>query len=130
MSGYSSYVEDADMIILEDYWSIGKIIDTFYDQLSKKDIATLEEFPSRFSSGYADSMGNIDATLGNPLTPLFHDWTAGDAVHYPGDLFDEGYNSSLLPYDLNGNVRVLQVYWKSRRKIKKVKSYDSETGEE
>jgi hypothetical protein len=39
-------------------------------------------------------------------------------------------DNSLLPYDLNGNVRVVRVYWKSRRKIKKVKSYDPETGEE
>lgn len=31
---------------------------------------------------------------------------------------------------MNGNIRVLRVYWKSRRKIKKVKSYDPETGEE
>ena len=38
--------------------------------------------------------------------------------------------NSLLPYDISGNIRVLQVYWKSRRKIKKVKSYDLETGEE
>ena len=29
-----------------------------------------------------------------------------------------------------GNIRVLRVYWKSRRRIKKVKSYDPETGEE
>jgi hypothetical protein len=29
-----------------------------------------------------------------------------------------------------GNVRVLRVYWKSKRKIKKVKSYDPITGEE
>ena len=29
-----------------------------------------------------------------------------------------------------GNIRVLRVYWKSRRKIKRVKSYDPETGEE
>ena len=35
-SGYSNKIEDADMIILEDYWSPGKIIDSFYDVLSKK----------------------------------------------------------------------------------------------
>ena len=41
-SGYSNKIEDADMIILEDYWSPGKIIDTFYDQLSSKDIKTTD----------------------------------------------------------------------------------------
>ena len=37
-SGYSNRVEDADIIILEDYWSPGRIIDTFHDVLKKKDI--------------------------------------------------------------------------------------------
>ena len=34
-SGYSNKIEDADMIILEDYWSPGRVIDTYYDVLSK-----------------------------------------------------------------------------------------------
>ena len=37
-SGYSNKIEDADMIVLEDYWNPGRIIDTYYDQLTKKDI--------------------------------------------------------------------------------------------
>ena len=48
----------------------------------------------------------------------------------PADLFADDNMSTLTPYDMNGNVRVLKVYWKSRRKIKKVKSYDPVTGEE
>ena len=36
-SGYSNRAEDADIIILEDYWSPGKIIDTYYDVLSPRD---------------------------------------------------------------------------------------------
>jgi hypothetical protein len=42
----------------------------------------------------------------------------------------DGVSNSLLPYDMMGNLRVLRVYWKSKRRIKKVKSYDPETGEE
>ena len=45
-------------------------------------------------------------------------------------LFNATESTSLLPYDLEGNIRVLRVYWKSRRKILKVKSYDPKTGEE
>lgn len=37
-SGYSNKIEDADMIVLEDYWSPGKIVDRYYDVLSAKDI--------------------------------------------------------------------------------------------
>ena len=47
----------------------------------------------------------------------------------PFGLFTDGAGD-LLPFDTNGNVRILRMYWKSRRKIKKVKSYDLETGEE
>lgn len=30
-SGYSNKIEDADIIIIEDYWSPGRIIDTYWD---------------------------------------------------------------------------------------------------
>ena len=33
-SGYSNKIEDADIIIIEDYWSPGRVIDTFYDVLT------------------------------------------------------------------------------------------------
>ena len=45
-------------------------------------------------------------------------------------LFSENYDNSMMPYDTSGNIRVIRVFWKSRRKIKKVKSYDPVTGEE
>ncbi|MBQ3913721.1 MAG: hypothetical protein II694_12170, partial [Lachnospiraceae bacterium] len=55
---------------------------------------------------------------------------SGDVEINPYELFSNDLDSALTPFDVNGNVRVLKVYWKSRRKIKKVKSYDPETGEE
>lgn len=129
-SGYSNNIEDADMIVLEDYWSPGRIVDTFWDQLSKKDIESLEHTTEGQSvNPYADSMDNIDSRYGFvPNVSL--DPTAGDTALDPLSLFDNTYDTSFLPYDMNGNVRVLRVYWKSRRLIKKVKSYDPETGEE
>lgn len=129
-SGYSSKIEDADMIILEDYWSPGKVIDTYWDQLTKKDIEDIENSALNGStSAYADSMDNIDARYGF-VPKIDLNWTAGDSIIDPRTLFEEGMGNDLLPYDFNGNVRVLRVFWKSRRKIKKVKSYDPETGEE
>ena len=129
-SGYSNCIEDADMIVLEDYWSPGRIIDTFWDQLSKKDIESLENSTnSQNVNPYTDSMDNLDPRYGF-VPNLSLDSTAGDAVIDPLSLFDNTYDTSFLPYDTNGNVRVLRVYWKSRRQIKKVKSYDPETGEE
>ena len=52
------------MIILEDYWSPGKVIDYYYDSLSKADIAYLENSANQFSQGAIDSMGNVDERYG------------------------------------------------------------------
>ena len=54
-SGYSNKIEDADIIIIEDYWSPGQIIDAYYDVLSKQDIAYIESAPDLVPS--SDSMG-------------------------------------------------------------------------
>lgn len=128
-SGASNRIEDADMIILEDYWSPGRIVDIYWDVLSKKDIEAIENAPNNMGSQYADSMDNIDPRYG--FVPIVDSMgVAGDSVLDVNSLFDNSLDESLLPYDLNGNVRVLRVYWKSRRKIKKVKSYNPTTGEE
>lgn len=130
-SGYSNRIEDADMIIIEDYWSPGRIIDTFYDKLDKKDIEHIEKAPFMGGQAQTDSMGNIDERAG-----FVNNYMIGEEITSSDNFFwdpygtVDGISSSLLPYDMLGNVRVLRVYWKSRRKIKKVKSYDPETGEE
>ena len=130
-SGYSNKIEDADMIILEDYWSPGQIIDTFYDVLTQTDIEYIEKAPYTLGQASADSMDNIDDRAG-----FVNNYMVGDEItSQEGFFWDplgtaDGVNSSLLPFDMVGNIRVLRVYWKSRRRIKKVKSYDPETGEE
>jgi hypothetical protein len=63
-SGYSNRIEDADIIILEDYWSPGKVIDTFYDVLTAKDIKYIEELPNSLGEAAVDSMDNIDERMG------------------------------------------------------------------
>jgi len=128
-SGYSNKIEDADIIILEDYWSPGRVLDTYWDQLSPKDIKAIDEAPDNMGSTYSDSMDNVDERYGF-VPNLSLDMVAGDTFIDPLSLFEEHIDTSLLPYDMNGNIRVLRVYWKSRRKIKKVKSYNPETGEE
>ena len=130
-SGYSNRIEDADLIIMEDYWSPGKIIDTYYDVLTKKDMEYIEKAPNHLDSPIKDSMDNIDERYGFVDAANLDIPTAGEGFHFDaGGLFSGSVDSSLLPYDLAGNLRVLRMFWKSRRKIKKVKSYDPETGEE
>ena len=130
-SGTSNKIEDADMIIIEEYKNPGWVVDVYGPQLTKKQIDKIESGGHyNADSGTVDSMDNFTANDNNPIIPLFSDWQAGDKLMSTNGLFDETTNASLLPFDINGNVRVLKVYWKSRRRIKKVKWYDPETGEE
>ena len=126
-SGNSNRIEDADMIIYEDYKSIGWVRDTFYDVLTSKDHAYLDKI----------EMGGTDDSTGlwDDKNAYIEDTEFGDALvsnpHFFSSLLGNvGYTTTMLPYDGEGNVRVLKVYWKSARKIKKIKYYDYETGEE
>lgn len=127
-SSFSRNVEDADMIIIEDYWSPGKIIDTYYDVLTPKDRTYIEQLTeSSFTGSDTDDMGNIHEKNGFVFV--------GDV-----QLTDQQTISALFGnkegflahsvFDFDGNIRVIRVFWKSRRKIKKITSYDPETGEE
>lgn len=131
-AGYSNKVEDADIIIVEDYWSPGRVIDTWYDVLTQKDIKYIESLPDHIGQNTVDSMDNIDERYGFVNANMIGDEvTTSDGFYFdPANLFPESVGTSLLPYDLAGNLRVLRVYWKSKRKVKKVKSYNPETGEE
>lgn len=125
-SGDSDRIEDADVVIYEDYWSPGKIIDTFYDSLNSEDIKYIENIPN---NPYGEPNSSIEPDPRLEFIP-----TGGvigdDEIMNPNQLFAESYDNSMMPYDTAGNIRVIRVFWKSRRKIKKVKSYDPQTGEE
>lgn len=138
-TGYSDRLEDADVIIYEDYWSRGRILDTWYDELSAKDVKWIsDEIPEFGGDGTLTPEGAY-----NEAHPFIHSHhisgEAGivlDGGHNLGYIFDAipeingGIGSTLLPYDIAGNIRVLRVWWKSKRKIYKVKSYDPVTGDE
>ena len=129
-SGYSNKIEDAEMIILEDYWSPGRIIDTYYDVLTKKDMEYIENMPNSMGQAAVDSMGNIDERQGFVNSHMIGEEFDSEQFYWDPISGSDGIDGSLLPYDMAGNLRVLRVYWKSRRKIKKVRSYDPITGEE
>jgi hypothetical protein len=125
-SGYSDRIEDADVIIYEDYWSPGRIIDTYYDNLTKEDMKYIESLPNDPSEGNENGYDDDPRLEFIPSTSVIGD----DEIINPGQLFANNFDTSLMPYDSAGNIRVIRVFWKSRRKIKKVKSYNPETGEE
>lgn len=128
-NGFSNKVEDADLIILIDFWSPGRILDTYFDVLSKKDVDSIDKLASTFSS---DSMYNIDERNAFINTAEIDgtDISEGTVIENFLLMGQSGFSATSNYYDLQGNIRVLRLYWKSKRKIKKVKSYDPETGEE
>lgn len=113
-AGNSSNLEDSDIIVIEDYWPLSKIYDHYYDDLKPGDLKKLE------NSVYSDNSDseNINNILSEYFLEL-EDETIESAIN--GDV--------IRPYDRGGNIRVLQVYWKSRRRLKKVTSIDPDTGE-
>jgi hypothetical protein len=126
-SGNSDRIEDSNLIILEDHWSPGRIIDYFYEELKPSDVDYINDYSSTSSKGnYSDDDSNhtllrdgLDGQIGGNggLDAMF------GIAEVNGHYFGSNYT------DENGNIRVLRVYWKSLKKIQKVKYY-SELGEE
>lgn len=138
MNGYSNRIEDADLIIYEDYWSRGRIYDTYYDQLTEKDMKWLEETPYAEHStsvtpegAYNDAAGMVNAVGIYGEDGVLVDDEDGLGYIFDGlSHLDGTIGDDMMPYDIAGNIRVVRVYWKSRRKIKKVTRFDPQTGEE
>ena len=138
-NGYSNHIEDADVLVYEDYLSVGRITDIYKDELTTKDIKKLSEgFTGLNNTEPLGEAGNVNEAFPFINKKVFF---GEEGIMVGKDspfstVFDElntlegGIGSNLLPYDVAGNVRVITVWWKSKRKIYKVKSYDTQTGEE
>lgn len=120
-SGFSNKIEDANLIVIDEYWSPGRIIDTYYDDLKPSEIDKLEQ-------GF---MGAGDAGRGSLNEPSFVLAESSEDRKIIDGLVEAASSGHTLnsSYDNHGNVRVLRVFWPSYRKVKKVKYYD-EYGDE
>lgn len=126
-SGYSRRIEDADIIVVEDYWQPSRVIDTYHEVLTPKDVRTIDEGlwvnGSSGESNFEDSRRGFLSTAHLDIGS-----EAGDAF-YTSYFGDDGISGNSGPVDADGNVRVLNVYWKSRRKVKKVTRVNPQTGD-
>lgn len=133
MSSYSSKVEDADIVVIENWWSPSRVIDVFCEQLTPNEVKRIEEAFTTETNG-EDISDSEESARG--FIRITDGYQSPDERYDNNDnisasvLFGDETVHSLTPYDHNGNIRVVQVYWKSRRKVKKVKSYNAVTGEE
>lgn len=131
--GYSNRYEDAAVIVIDDYWSPGRVVDTYYQHLTEKDNEYI------LNSGYSVVEGGRD--LDGDLFKEDIDDRDGIELKRQSSLFiddyldvlelsHEGFVHRSNYFDTAGNIRVLRVFWRSYKLIKKVKYYDSETGKE
>lgn len=114
-SGESPYVEDSDIITIVNYYSPGQIIDEYHDELTPAEI-------DRITLGMSGSVTSVKNGIDigrKPELPLFPD--EGISISMLAN--DFAYGS---PFDNDGNIKVTKVYWKSLRKVFKVKYYDEQ----
>lgn len=116
-SGGSQWVQDSDLIIIEDYWNPGRIVDYFYDKLKPSDIKKIEE---NFVTGAADNDPAGGAIHDEPILRV-----GNDVDDFIG-MAEANSHTFGNYYDTDGNVRILRVYWRSFRKVQKVKYYDED----
>lgn len=116
-SGESTFIEDSDVIVVIGYHSPGSIIDDYHDELNESEISMIEE---RYITERGEKLG-IDIGY-KPDIQLRLD----EELLRTMDTNGIDYSA---PYDEDGNIRVTKVYWKSMRKLLKVKYYD-EFGDE
>lgn len=122
-SGSSNRYEDADVIVIYDYWSPGQIQDRFYKYLSEADTKWLDTGTNDTYSGFNGSDLERDERGIN----IFRNQVADDILSF-ADLSrgeNHEYHASEIT-DEFGNVRVIRMFWKSRKMIKRVKFYDEE----
>lgn len=119
-AGSGNRYEDADIIVTYDYWSPGKIIDTYYKNLKNKEIKWLDEDSDKKYSSYDDTLENDELGINIARQEMME-----DMIQLPGEIYGENHNHAHSEIvDRYGNVRVIKLFWKSYKMIKRVKFYD------
>lgn len=121
LGGNSMYIEDADIIVEYGYKSIGQVIDDYWDQLRPEDVDFLERGKTDASAGGGGIGLNRDISIYD-----YYGEQGALSIFHPNEM---GTRTFAGAFDTYGNVRVLKVCWRSRRKIGKLKYYD-EDGQE
>jgi len=125
--GDSEKLEDSDIIMEINYEPIGGVVDEFYNDLKETEINQLEESRNDTSNpkGGVLEYGHTYPQIHSNLNPGGHG--EGFAAL---DGMTETYNMFSLPYDTYGNVRVVRMRWRGRRKIGMLTFFDEEGNEQ
>mgnify|MGYP003668623685 CR=1 FL=1 len=108
--GNSNRIEDSDIIVVEDHYSSGQLIERYGDKLSTDEIDRILDFQA--------GLGIYDKPYGD-VTYEFKPRVVGEIM---GNELSSNY------VDSNGNIRHLRVRWKAYKKVKKILYPDPITG--
>ena len=120
--GKSNKIEDSDVIVIDDFWSPGKIQDTYYNDLNEIETKKLDE--QDFNGSNVDSDGESHAiNYADGLKLLEREGM--DSYMESTGIFDSKDSQGRGTYtDGNGNIRVLRMFWRSMKKVLKVEFFD------
>lgn len=119
----SHKLEESDIIVEVNYEPIGKVIDEFHEYLKPSEIDDLETGYESAGSPNTSS-GNLNHVNGFPLILVGSEVGGNDAKDPVNQLITYG-----LPYDVEGNVRVVRSRWLGRRRIGRLTFPNPETGD-
>lgn len=123
-AGSSNRFEDADVIVIYDHMAPGQILDRYYRYLSDKDVKWLDSTGDESTSDYnGDSDQDRDERYINMIrNDQFNDTLTATELGNPA--LAERLSEDVV--DAFGNIRVIRMFWKSKKLIKRVKSYDDD----
>lgn len=121
-SGYSNKIEDSDVIILDDFWSPGKIQDTFYNDLNDIETKKLDEGVYTGANtnldGVTESVDDVEG-LRILQRESFDSYAESTGIwNRTGTEGKDTYTDGF------GNIRVLRMFWRSMKCVYKVTYFD------
>ena len=128
--GSSEKIEDAEAIVEITYEPMGKVVDTYYDHLKPSEIDELEN--GRFSTSTRGSSGDSSVLNYNNKLPQIYsnlDLGSGNGFIDINELHEQEYSIG-LPYDSEGNIRVVRCRWMGRKKIGILTFFDEDGDEQ
>jgi hypothetical protein len=118
-SGESPWINDADIILEDMYMSPNQVLDKFHEYLTDKEVKMLEENNLTTDSNNFITIGEREASLNSYVFDI-------DEIRHIDAEVSKDFGSV---YDAEGNIRVIRVLWKSKRKVGRL-SYLDKDGDE
>lgn len=136
MSRNSNRIEDAEVVTRTTWMHLSEIIDKYscndgqLKGLTEKDIDYLEKYINGNINLEDDQdPDSLHSNYYRPIVEQVLSYKNGEESIRNGDVILSGESLEQSEAILNGMIRVTEVRWKSKRRIRRIKRYNPETGE-